>query len=166
MYCLAKRAVPILVALVLSACGSTTKVTKPIDVDPAVSSGPRVYQIETIERPADVPEAFVSNVQGRLDAELKERGLLGDDKSATHRVQVRITEYRMRHGVARVMLGVLAGKDGVKSTVKVLDRKTGELIGESDVSTFNAAAIGGPGSIAEMHGEEIVDFLAGNRTRP
>ena len=68
----------------------------------------------------------------------------------------------MRSGFNRMLFGLMAGKDGITSTVTILDSKTGEVIGETDVNTYNVLAIGGEQDIARMHAEEIAKFLSGN----
>ena len=53
------------------------------------------------------------------------------------------------------------GKDGVDSTVSVLEMSTNKTIAQSDVSTFNIMAVGDQEDIARMHAGEIAEFLAG-----
>jgi hypothetical protein len=83
------------------------------------------------------PEHLLAAIKGHLKAELPKRGQLATGHASdVYNVAVNVTYYRMRGGVVRYMFGVLAGKDGIDSTVTVTSRDTGQMAGESSVSTF------------------------------
>ena len=158
----AKTVIPMLLVIALTACGSSMKVTRPL-ADADTASGGHIYRIANIETQVDeVPPQFLSAINTHLTAELNEHDRLGEEADiATHSVGILVNDYRMRHSASRFFLGVLAGKDGVKSRVTVTDLQTGELLGESEVSTYNITAIGSPDDVARMHAAEIARFLIG-----
>ena len=161
-----KHIVFILAALLLAACGSTAKITKPVEVSALPTGVPLTYHVGTIDSQVDgVPAHFIAAIRNHLDAELRRHGLLGSDDTSTHTVRIQITDYRMRGAATRFMFGILAGKDGVKSNVQVVTHDSGELAGESDISTFNTTAVVGPEWLAEMHGKKIAEFLAGKSSK-
>lgn len=149
-------------ALLVTGCASSHVVTKPME--PATGSSQETYFISTIDDKSEhvVPEHFLEAIRGYLKAELTKRNMIAEDKSVADReLQIQVTYYRMRSGFTRMMFGVMAGKDGVTSTVNVLNAKTGEVIGTSDVNTYNVMAVGGEQDVARMHAEEIAKFLGG-----
>jgi hypothetical protein len=152
--------------IALIACGSSMQVKKPLDLAIAGQSTARSYQIRNVKSEnEDVPEHFMEMIRSNLKAELAKPHLLTNENSDPEfYIDIVITNYRMRGDVARFMLGMFAGKDGVESTVSIRDPKTEELDGETDVSTFNITAIGSMDEIARMHAEEIAKFLAGETT--
>jgi NADH/NAD ratio-sensing transcriptional regulator Rex len=103
----------------------------------------------------------IAALRGHLESELRKRSRLSSAAEGAARVRIDVVNYRMRSGFARSMFGVMAGKDGVGSKVTVLGTSTDEVLGESEVSTFNVMAVGGEDDIARMHGVEIAKFLVG-----
>lgn len=75
------------------------------------------------------------------------------------RVQIRITNYYMRHGAARALVGLMAGKDNITSEVTVVDPATGQLLGSLTVVSSNATAVGTSRGLIQGHAKEIVQFL-------
>jgi hypothetical protein len=122
------------------------------------AAAPMKFTLGAFESKIDhLPPHFLEAIKSYLTVELRQRGLIADDGSAL-KVNVTPNYYRMRGGVSRAMLGVLAGKDGVKSNVQVVDA-SGNRIAESDVSSYNVLAVGSEEDIARMHAKEIADFL-------
>ena len=156
-----KRILMLGLALLVTACASTHVVTKPME--PVTESSQAKYSVRSIEDKSEntVPEHFLEAIKGYLKAELKKRNMIADENSAPHwELAIQVTYYRMRSGFTRMMFGIMAGKDGVTSTVNVLNAKTGEVIGTCDVDTYNVLAVGGEQDVARMHAEEIANFLA------
>ena len=151
---------------VLIACGSSMQVKKPLNLAGVDQSTARSYQIRNVKSEnEDVPEHFMEMIRSNLKVELAKRHLLANENSDPEfYIDIAITNYRMRGDIARFMLGVFAGKDGVESIVSIRDPKTEELAGETDVSTYNITAIGSMDEIARMHAEEIAKFLAEGTT--
>jgi hypothetical protein len=151
------------VATVLAGCGSTTKISRAIAPASAMGSGaaavPRSFEIGEFKSTVDrLPPHFLTEVQSYLTTELRTRGILAGPGSGA-KVNVTATYYRMRSGMNRMMFGAMAGKDGIESSITVVDSTTGEVIGESIVSTYNVTAVGDQGDVARMHAKEIANFL-------
>jgi len=135
-------------------------------MEPVTGSSQAKYSVRSIEDKSEntVPEQFLEAIKGYLKAELKKRDMIAEEKSVPDReLAIQVTYYRMRSGFTRMMFGVMAGKDGVTSTVNVLNAKTGEILGTSGVDTYNVLAVGGEQDVARMHAEEIANFLAGKQ---
>lgn len=157
-----KRILVLALALLISGCASTHVVKKPIE--PVTGLSQVKYSIKSIEDKSEksVPEHFLDAIKGYLKAELTRRHMVAEEKSAPDQeIAILVTYYRMRSGFNRMMFGVMAGKDGVTSTVTVLDAKTGAVMGSSEVNTYNVLAVGGEQDVARMHAEEIANFLEG-----
>lgn len=147
--------------LVLSACGSSAVVNK--SLSESLSANDSKFTVETINcKIKDVPEHFLTAVNGYLKTELDKKNLLErTDSRTSYKVNIMVNDYRMRSGMTRMMFGAFAGKDGVESIVTIVDPVSGEVAGESTVSTFNITAVGGMDDIARMHAEKIAEFISG-----
>ena len=145
------------------ACGSESKFIHPLEnseVSPLLSKKFTVGKIfSSMEK---VPQKFMFAITESLEATLKDRGLLQEDPAIpSHIINIEVSYYRMRNWFNRVMFGVMAGKDGVNSIVKIVDKSTQKQVGELFVSTYNISIFLGKNKISEMHAEEIVDALEG-----
>ena len=151
----------IMIIFLISACGSSTHISK--NVDEALIVNKTKFNIGNIQcQINDVPEHFLSALKGYLITELKKRNIYTEDiTDKPCSINISVNYYRMRTGFTRMMFGVFAGKDGVESTVSIFDPKTNNIRGESNVSSFNMMAIGEMDDIAKMHAEEIAEFVAG-----
>jgi hypothetical protein len=136
-------------------CGSSTRVKKSIDIEMKFDIG------ELSAGKTKAPEHFLLAVKGYLKTELSSRELFDPDRKAKYRIYITMIKYRIRKGFSKKVFGILAGKDGVKSTVMVLDPETNEIIGESEVATTNLTKSITMDDIAHMHADEIVRFLTG-----
>jgi hypothetical protein len=146
-------------AFVLSACASNTNVLTPVTVPDA--DAPSYADVDVVNAGTEAPSHFLEAIRSYLDQAMHEQGLIEAD--AARQVRVVVTDYRMRSGFTRAMFGVLAGKDGVDSQVTIIDRESGEIVGQSDITSYNVMAIGGMEDIARMHAKEIAMFLGGDR---
>lgn len=146
----------------IAGCGSSTVIRKPIEQPSDVQLSNLKYNIGDVKSDIkDVPEHFISAIKGHLKSELSKRNLFVENSDNIYRVDISVKEYRMRGGFTRAMFGMFAGKDGVNSTITIVDTNKNNVIGESDVSTFNLTAVGGMDDVARMHAEEIAKFLDG-----
>lgn len=151
-------------ALCLVGCASSTVVKQPLQPSKEATPVATKYSIGKISaQTSDAPEHFLAAVKGHLKLELSKHGLLAtEDAIAPYDTVITVNSYRMRSGFSRAMFGVLAGKDGIDSTVTVTDSKTGRVVGESQVSSYNMMAVGGEDDVARMHAQEIAKFLSGS----
>jgi hypothetical protein len=152
----------VLISGFLAACGSSQSVVKQMDRPAAVVSR---FHLDAIDDRSgeSVPGQFLASIRDYLESDLKQQKLLAADGDQAPRVHIEVTGYRMRGGITRAMFGAMAGKDGVESKVTVLAPGSDQVVGASDVSTFNIMAIGGPDDIARMHADKIAAFLAGDK---
>lgn len=156
-----RRALAILALSVLvTACGSTSQIRQPVE---PVSAATAVFSVEkpvnAVPKDSDQPaEHFLAAVTSYLKSELAKNGRLAKEGDDALKIDIKVTEFRMRSGVTRMMFGLFAGKDGIASEVSVRDSAQ-RLLGSSTVSTFNVMAVGGEEDIARMHAEEIARTL-------
>lgn len=148
------RALILAIALpfALAACiGTSSKVARPN----AAAVGSKLWY--TIDNPGGMTPEGMQVLRARLD----ERFVAvrtADGAPGAVQVKVTVTAYRMRHGAARALVGIMAGKDTVLSTVQVLDESGAEL-GRLNVESGNATAVGSAGGLLRGHADEIADFV-------
>jgi len=153
----------LIIVSLMTGCGSTATVLKPMDNKGPSSDQGTKYSIGLVKVSAnDVPDHFVAAVKSYLKLELKKNNLLADGGN-NRTIDINITNYRMRTGFNRSMFGILAGKDGIKSTVSIKEKQTHSEIGKSEISTYNLTGAGGVDDVARMHAEAIVDFISGEK---
>lgn len=141
--------------LALAACGTSSQVTRPY----APASGERFAY--TIDNAGGMSAENLATLRAGLDRQLSAAGALAATPAgASRKVGIRINEYRMRHGAARALVGIMAGKDTIRSTVEVRDAG-GQLLGSSEIDSGNSTAWGTTGGLVEGHASEIVAFLRG-----
>jgi len=147
-----------ILALFLGGCASSTNITQPLEA-PQVAEVKTFGNIEINSNDTKAPEHFISAVEAYIKQGLQERSIYDDESGK--KISVSVNSYRMRKGMTRMMFGILAGKDGINSTVKVYSPDGNKVLGSSEVNSYNVMAVGSQDDIARMHGEEIVKFLAG-----
>jgi hypothetical protein len=152
----------VLISGFLAACGSSQSVVKQMDRPAAIVARFHLDPITDHSGEA-APDQFLTSIRGFLESDLKQRNLLAADPDPAPHVHIDVTSYRMRGGITRAMFGAMAGKDGVESKVTVLAPGSDQVLGATDVSTFNIMAFGGSDDIARMHADKIAGFLAGER---
>ena len=107
------------------------------------------------------------NAEGiaELDRVIRERlrsgGWIGNGP-ASGKVDVTVTHYYVRHGAARALVGIMAGRDKISSQVRVTDT-SGTVLAAFEVESTNATAWGTTGGLHEKHAEEIAAQLQGAR---
>lgn len=148
------------ISVVVAACGSTSQIRQPVE---PVSAATAVFSVEkpvnAVPRDSDQPaEHFLNAITSYLKSELAKNGRLAKEGDDALKIDIKVTEFRMRSGVSRMMFGIFAGKDGIASEVSVRDSSQ-KVLGSSTVSTFNVMAVGGEEDIARMHAEEIAKTL-------
>lgn len=147
----------------LSACGSSSTAIQPIanTTSNAMGSGPAKYVAGTLASgTTEMPAHIVSAVTGHLDAELHKHNLAPSANSErVIRIDATATYYRMRSGFSRMMVGIFAGKDGIECDVQLVDKTSGQPIGQFKVKSYNMTAVGGEDDVARMLAVEIVKAL-------
>lgn len=156
-----RRAFAILaISVLVAACGSTSQIRQPVE---PVSAATAVFSVEkpvnAVPKDGDQPaEHFLTAITSYLKSELAKSGRLAKEGDDALKIDIKVTEFRMRSGVSRMMFGMFAGKDGIASEVTVRDSSQ-KVLGSSTVSTFNVMAVGGEEDIARMHAQEIAKTL-------
>lgn len=113
-----------------------------------------------LHTPPDASEEGMTLLRNDLNTELASRSLLANAGSAGARVlDVNVTYYRMRPGAARALVGIMAGRDKIQSTITVKEHG-GKVLSEYTVTSTNATAWGTAHGMIEKHAKEIVDTLA------
>jgi hypothetical protein len=143
------------VSMLLAGCGTSSQVKS----DYARASSDRfTYEVVNTDGMSD---EGLSILKARIEALLAERGqrAAGTEVDAK-KVTIEITNYYMRHGATRAMVGIMAGRDNIESDVRILDA-SGKVLGQIDVSSFNSTAWGTSRGLIEGHAEEIVEFATG-----
>ena len=151
--------------LFLTGCGSNSTVVQPLSAATALGGPPAHYVAGQFSAgKTEIPTHIIEAIKGHLDAELRKRGLAAatDEKNVV-RIDSTATYYRMRSGVSRMMFGILAGKDGVECDVQLVNRETGQSVGQLKVSSYNMLAVGGEDDVARMLAEEIAKVIEANR---
>lgn len=137
----------------LAACiGTSSKVARPN----AAATGSKLWY--TVENPGGMTPEGMTILRSRLDERFVAVRAADGTPDAVH-VKVTVTAYRMRHGAARALVGIIAGKDTVLSTVQILDPATGQELGRLNVESGNATAVGSAGGLLRGHADEIADFV-------
>jgi hypothetical protein len=146
-----------------AACGSTSKVLDRMDNPATLSDLPNRYIVGKVYSSIqNVPEPFISSISENVMAELKEKNLYEENKTApANIVNIEIINYRMRNQINRFVLGLLAGKDGVKTIVRIVERDSKKQIGKVYVSSYNLTNLGGEDHISSSLSEKIVATLSG-----
>ncbi|MBK1613624.1 hypothetical protein CKO44_09090 [Rubrivivax gelatinosus] len=115
-----------------------------------------------VSAPKDVSEEGMAILRDRLKSQLAASGLLASASEAGKQtLEVEVANYYMRHGAARAMVGILAGADNIRSTVRVKDAATGNVVSEFSVESKNPTALGTSKGLIEEHADKIVAVLKG-----
>lgn len=151
------RWITALLALTLVACGTSGQVRQSYA---STSSDRFTYEIVNT---GGMTDEALGIFRKQLDASLTATGKLATGAGAgIKQVKIDIRTYRMRHGATRAMVGIMAGRDSIESTVVVTDDK-GQVLGQIDIDSKNSTAWGTSGGLIEGHAEEIAAFVTGTK---
>jgi hypothetical protein len=113
----------------------------------------------------EVSDEALSILRQELDSQLQAKGLLAANPAEARKsVEISITNYYMRHGATRALVGVMAGADNMQSSVQVKDRKTQTVVGEFAVESKNPSAWGTSRGMIMEHADKIVEYLRSGRS--
>lgn len=98
-------------------------------------------------------EIFEARLRQQLAGQLSE----GPDAK---RINVRVNYYRMRNGATRFLVGVMAGRDRIQSTVTITSAD-GKALGTIEVDSANSTAMGTGRGLIQGHADEIAEFVRG-----
>lgn len=114
------------------------------------------FSYEIIDE-AGVSDEGMSIFKTRLDANLKRLGLDGTDPDKV--IEITFNSYRMRHGAARALVGIMAGKDNITSTVFIKEKTSGNILGKIQVVSQNPTATGTARGLIEQHADKITSYI-------
>lgn len=149
-----KRILVTIILMLLAGCATTAQ----------IQSEYRLAQGEKLKlqvtAPPSATEEALQIFNERLATQLSSNGLLAGPSDASARnLEVSVTNYTMRHGAARAMLGIMAGSDNMQSTVKIKDQATGSVLSEFTVESTNSTAWGTSKGMIEDHADKIVETM-------
>jgi len=154
-----KQALLFFLFITLSACSANINIHKPIPneiITDSVSGGYTSIDIRAGETKAS--NNFIGSLANNLQQYLSELSLY-PKKESTLKINIQITDYSIKTGASREVMGSLAGADEVKSTVQVINTSTNQIIGESTVLTSSSMAYG-QRAMAWVHADDIATFLS------
>lgn len=112
--------------------------------------------------PTGASEEGIAILRERLTTQLSSSGLLAPASDLRARtLEVIVTNYYMRHGATRALLGIMAGADNIQSTIKLKDKATDKVLWEFKVESKNPTAMGTSRGMIQNHADEIVSSLRG-----
>lgn len=147
------KKISMLLLLSLSLIGCSTDM---IVKQPYTYSSADNFSEQVIDH-ADVSKQGMSIFQAHLKQQMETLGLTRSDASTNKVVEITFTDYYMRHGAARTVLGPFSGSDQITTDVVIKDM-TGQVVGQfvvvSENSTLQSAH-----SLIEDHAEKIAQYL-------
>jgi hypothetical protein len=140
----------------LAGCSSTGTIQDSVTKDEMLPYALEIdYGSNAINR--DWTMAFETALNARLQAV----GMLASGEESGNTATINFTTFRMRSTGTRVAAGIFAGTDEVICSVKVIDRNSGRVVGESEIKTSNVTAWGTSEGYLKDHAEKVADFLLG-----
>lgn len=150
----------VLFCLVLSGCGAKTNVVTPYQFDSQSKLNFQLSKNENVEIPAEV----IDTIQKQIQDGLNEQNLLAANSDEESRIaEIQITSYRMRPDAARLLVGIMAGCDNIKSNVAVIDKRTKEKIGESEITIEECAGWGVSSQVIAAYSKGVIEYLSGKK---
>ncbi len=144
------------IAVVMTGCGSSTKVIKPYQAN----SKDKLYVSVTKTNTATVPNDVLRTIEKQVKVDLAEKNLLAANiNQSSQKVKIVISSYRMRPDAARLTVGIMAGCDNINSTVIVTNRKTNKIVGESKVDIKECAAWGVSSQVIASYSKGVSKYL-------
>lgn len=143
----------LLVVVLLSACSTTSRVHQAH----AGFQG-QSFEYQFSNRGGDNADG-IAELSRVVQNQLQVSGLINNG-AASGKIEITLTHYYMRHGAARALVGIMAGRDKIVSHVRVVDA-TGVQRAAFEVESTNSTAWGTTGGLHQKHAEEIALRLKG-----
>ena len=149
----------VVVATFLAGCATTATVQGDYKV-----AASQKFTI-TLVAPGTLNAEAEGILRERLVSQLQASGMLAAAADGGAQVlEVNVTNYNMRHGAARALVGILAGVDNIQSTIRLKDKAGDRTAWEFKVESTNASAMGTSRGLIENHADEIVTTLRNRRS--
>lgn len=146
-----------LLVLALAACASTGVMHQPLPAEAARMQA----MAYAFENRAGVDEAAIARLDRLVHAGLLRAGRVAAAGTAPGgRIQVTLTHYYMRADAARLIAGILAGRDRIASTVTLFGAD-GAQLASFEVETTNLSSFGSTQDLLQQHADDIVARLQG-----
>ena len=147
------RSAAVALCLALAACVTTSTVHQPLA--PASATG--TYGVSFASGTGDDADG-IARLERVILLRMHEAGVLAPPDAKAPRAEITITHYSLRGDAARLIAGILAGRDRIASQVRVID-PDGRESGHFDVETTNLTAMGSREGLMERHADEIIARL-------
>jgi hypothetical protein len=139
--------------LALALCCGAAQAVAPVAGRPLFVEAPEDHSGKSMD--TDV----LSSLHDELQSELVKSEKIAAKPDAQVLVHVEVTDFHMRNGASRWMLGAMSGKDSITSKVSLLDASNGTMLYSTQITTSTANQWRGEGSIARLHAREIAKTL-------
>ena len=137
--------------LLLAACSTTSTVHQ---AHGATAGQTYAYSFSNQGGDDDEGIALLDSI---IQSHLRQAGLI-DAGNANPKIDVVLKPYYVRSNGARFWAGIMAGRDKIVSSVRVIDAN-GSQVGNFEVETFNSTAWGTTDGLMQKHAEELVSQL-------
>lgn len=141
--------------LVVAGCAGTG-----MKVQTAYTPTPGASITYTVDPKVEMSTEAMGIFKQRLESQFGTSGLLAAGKPPARSVEIVITNYYMRHGATRALVGILAGADNMQSSITVRDTKTKAVIGQFAVESTNPTAMFTSRGMIEEHADKIVRYVS------
>ena len=153
-----KQILIIFLSIFLGACTGKIEVSKPIPKDLITGGENSGYSaISVWGAKSGASGGFINKLSRDLSQHLADRSLLHKE-TGTLKVVIELTAFKVDTSAARAVFGALAGANEVSSTIEVINTKTKEVVGKSNVSTSDS--LGGMEGLSWLHADDIAIFLS------
>lgn len=143
--------------LFLAACSTTSRVHQ---AHTPVAG--QVYAYSFSNQGGDDHEG-IATLDSVIQGKLREAGLLAGGASE-RKIEVVLKHYYVRSNGARFWAGIMAGRDKIISSVRIVGAD-GAQAGNFEVETTNTTAWGSTDGLMQKHADEIVARTLGRDTR-
>ena len=115
------------------------------------------------EASVDIPEEILDTIKSQIQEGLSGCNILAaTTDNNSRKAEIIITYYRMRPIAARLMVGIMAGCDNIKSNVVIIDPANKQKIGESEITIEECDSWGISSWIIKKYSEVVVKYLSGD----
>jgi hypothetical protein len=146
--------------LLLTAGCVGTKVTVHDPFDEKTEKQMIAFSVATEDEvPQKALDIFTDRLGQRLN-ELKSYAVTGNEDI---KMDIVFTNYYMRHGAVRFLIGVLAGADSIVTKVRLADAKTGVVLSEYTVESTNPTATSTSARLIRQHADKVARYAVQQR---
>jgi hypothetical protein len=114
------------------------------------------FSYEIIDN-ANVTTKGMSIFKDRLNSQFNKMGLSNTKPNKI--VEITFSNYHMRPGASRALVGIMAGADNITSMVTIKEKGTNNIVGSFQVISKNPTATSSARGLIEQHADEIVNYI-------